>query len=267
MKWRIPRLLTLLFALAAALPAQRVHIYLTDGGELIATEYEVKGGRVRYYSPERRQWEEIPTELVDLERTNQQVERAEVLKEEREAEDARLRAAERKARTELHDVPIDDGVYYRGPEKVELIAQAEVTVRVSKKRNIFAKLAPIPLIAGKRIQTIAGDTSPLRITEAKPIFYLRLETFSRFGIARLDTEDRKGERVAQVIATIPQSEEIFEQQDDVEVFRQQMAPSVYRVWPVEPLQPGEYAIIDYSPGKENLRVWDFAISLPAGTRP
>lgn len=264
MSWRIVFWMCLFLGCAVLLPAQRVRIFLKGGGELIATEYKVDGDRIRYYSVERSQWEEIPTEIVDLERTEQSLARKMEIKAERDAEDARLRTAERKARTELHNVPLEDGVYYRGAEKVELIAQAVVKERVSKRRSIFAKLTPVPMVAGKRIQALEGEQAGMRILEPKPVFYLRLETLSRFGIVRLETNDKKGERVVQVIASIPQSDEIFEQQDDVEVFRQQLAPTVYRVWPVDALQPGEYAVVDYVPGQDKLRVWDFAVTAAGG---
>ena len=68
---------------------------------------------------------------------------------------------------------------------------------------------------------------------------------------------KKKDRVVQVIQTVAQVEEMFEEQEEIELFRQQLAPNVYKIWPVEPIPPGEYAVIEFTPGEANIRVWDF----------
>src|SRR4051812_32541588 len=54
-------LLTAAFALAQA--AKR--LVLKDGTYQSVREYTVKGDRVRYFSSERFEWEDMPTDLID----------------------------------------------------------------------------------------------------------------------------------------------------------------------------------------------------------
>ena len=59
----------LFLTVAAILFAANTRLYLKDGGYQLVREYQVLEDRVRYYSTERADWEEIPLELVDLDKT------------------------------------------------------------------------------------------------------------------------------------------------------------------------------------------------------
>ncbi len=251
---------------AVPLQAQHLALFLTDGARLDVREYEVVGPRVRYFSVDRAQWEEVPRELVDLERTKRhnasEAEAARV----RQEEVRRERSAERIARTELHRVPLADGVYYLQRDRCVPLEQAEYVVGKSKGRTVLNVLAPVPAIPGKQTLAVGGLAAKAVTTGDKPAFYLRLERFSHFGIVRVTPEKRRKRRVVQQIYTVPQADEQFEEQEEVQVFRQQLAPLVYKIWPTEALPGGEYAVIDFTPGKSNLRVWDFS-HRPTGAAP
>jgi hypothetical protein len=255
--------LSLLILLAVGLlPAQRLTLYLKDGGQMLVREYEVKEDRVRYYSAERSQWEEIPLDLVDLDKTAKTAEQIEKRRESMRRESAAERAAEAKAKTELHNVPIDDGIYYYLDDKTTALDQHEVLLDKSAKRGLLKAISPVPMIAGKHTRYIEGATSGIVVREDKPILYVRQESLSRFGLVRLTPD--KNRRIVQVLQIVPVSKEVFEEQEEIELFRQQYAAGVYRIWPVKPLAAGEYAIIDYTPGEDDLRVWDFSVQLPEG---
>lgn len=247
-----------LIAFVAAAQAQTQALFLVDGTRMNVREYEVVDDRVRYFSSERGQWEEVPVKIVDFERTNTHNRARKAEFEVRQEEERRERLAERRARTELHSVPLDDGVYYlRGQDPVP-VEQVFYKIDRSTGRSFLNVIAPVPVIAGKRTVSIAGLSASTVTTDEKPAFYLRLDSFSRFGIARIEPERKKDRRIVQQVYTVPKSDEEFEAQNDVEVFRQQLAPLVYKVWPVEPLEAGEYAVVDFTPGESDLRVWAFS---------
>jgi hypothetical protein len=252
----VQRVAVLFLSMLLPLGAANIRLYLADGGgELFVSEYEVLEDRVRYYSVERSAWEEIPLDLVDLEKTRRIEKQQQEARSERAAEDRVERAAERKARTELHEVPIDDGVYYRDGEEVVTVKQAELKTETSKGRTLLKVFSPLPM-AGKQTVEIEGEQSEFVVTTSRPMFYMRLETTNRLGIIRL--KEKKKARLAQVIEMVPQSKEVFEQQEEVEVFRQQFAPGVYKIWPIDSIPAGEYAVFEYTPGESNIRIWDFS---------
>jgi hypothetical protein len=62
------------------------------------------------------------------------------------------------------------------------------------------------------------------------------------------------------MTVIPVTKEIVEEPIEVQVFRKQMTQDgLYKLWPMKPMEPGEYAVVQFTSGKTNMQVWDFAI--------
>jgi len=118
-------------------------------------------------------------------------------------------------------------------------------------------LSPVPIVAGKASVELDGEQAKTVLSGDRPELFLRLSSPERFGLVRLWVQ--KGSRIAQKWSIVPLTQEIIEEQQDIEVFRQQLDDDLYKLWPVEPLKPGEYAVIQYTEGKGNLQVWDFSL--------
>ncbi len=254
----MPRVL-ILFVLAAAAVFANVRLYLKDGDYQVVREYKVLADRVRYYSVERGDWEEIPLDLVDLKKTESEAKRRDEALKEEAAALAVEEKAEREAAKEVSKVPEEPGVYLVDGNALKSIPAAESKfVGQTKKRSILKALSPVPMVAGKGTLEVDGEHSANVVSSNRPEFYIRLSTEERFGIIKLT--DHKGNRVVEQLTIVPVTKEIVEEQVEVQVFRRQVGDGLYKIWPMKDLEEGEYAVVEYTPatdGNLHVQVWDF----------
>ena len=256
------RAIIALFVLALAAFAANIKLYLKDGGFQLVREYKVEADRVRFYSVDRSQWEEVPLDLVDLKRTESEVaERQTQLTEENKAA-AEEEQAKREIRAEVAKIPQDPGVYYVEDNTVKPIKVAESKMHNHKGRTVLQVLSPIPAVPGKSTLELDGLHSQNVLTNPEQEFYIQLSAEESFGIIKLTPEH--GIRIVEQITIVQVTKEIIEEPIEVQVFRKQMTQDgLYKLWPMKPMEPGEYAVVEYTSGKTNMQVWDFAIK-PAG---
>lgn len=251
-------LVTLIFVTSAL--ASQYRLYLRDGGHHSVREHQISGDRVRYYSTERGDWEEIPTELVDLKRTEKErAARNEVLEKEKQFSNEEA-AAERELRRIIATIPLEPGVYHLNAEnKILPIKIAESAMVTDKKRQILKLLSPVPIVAGKSTVELTGDKSSNAFTDKRPEFYFRLSRSQQFGLIQL-SPSKKGARIVETVQVLPVAKDVrYEERKEVEIFRQQLGEGLYKVWPQSDLAPGEYAWIEFTEGEVNLQIWDFRI--------
>lgn len=253
--------IAILFTMAVAAFGANSRLYLKDGDYQLVREYQVLADRVRYFSTERGDWEEVPLELVDLERTKKDAaERQAAIEAEAKEQDVEDKAI-RAEKKEAAQVPVEPGVYYVVGDKIESLKPVEVAVNSSKGRNVLKVLAPIPIVPGKSTVEIKGDSATYRASGDKPEFYLRLSDDERFGIIKLSK--KKNVRLLENISILPVTNEVIEDLKLVPTFKKQVSERTYKIWPEQPLEPGEYALVQYTEGALNWQVWDFGIGVPA----
>ncbi|HEX5431548.1 MAG TPA: hypothetical protein VFW83_06255 [Bryobacteraceae bacterium] len=251
MRWRF----LILMLLAVSAFGETVRLYLKDGSYQLASKYEVLQDRVKYYSTERDQWEEIPLALIDLDRTKKEAaareKRIEGENKAQDQEDAALRAEQQ----EIARIPVEPGVYYIHGPKLEPLKQAEVKIATDKKRSVLKVLAPIPIVPGKSTVEIDGPVAKFRVSENRPEFYFRLADIDGFAIVKLS--GKKDRRIVENADIMPVTDEIVEDRNTVATFKKELGDQLFKIWPEKALEPGEYALIEYAEGKLNPQVWDF----------
>jgi hypothetical protein len=252
------KLCFVLLALAFLAWAANVKLYLTDGTYHLVREYQVQADRVRYYSVERAEWEEIPLEMVDLKRTESEVaERKDTLAKEEKIviEES---AAEAAVKKEASLIPQDPGAYWVDGKEAKALKQGEVAVHSNKGRTILQKLSPIPAVTGKATLEMTGAHSVTTFTDPQQEFYVQLAGTESFGIAKLTTKGTV--RIVENLTYSPIDKEMVEEDRTmVDYLHRQLGDGLYKIWAKDPLPPGEYAIVLYTDGKVDIQSFDFAI--------
>jgi hypothetical protein len=254
------RILAALMFFAAAAWAANVKLYLKDGTYQIVSQYKVETDRVRYYTVERSDWEEIPLDLVDLKRTETE---AAARKEELDRDSKTLAeedAAERALVKEALRIPQTPGVYWLDGNQAKPIKPAQSVVHTNKRREVLKALSPVPVFTGKATLELDGPHSANVFTNPEQELYLELTERERFGIARVTTKGNV--RIVENLVIQPVTKEVDEQPEIVDTFNQQLddnGSGLYKIWPKDKLAPGEYAVIEYTSGKLLSLIWDFAI--------
>lgn len=179
-------LLLLLLSLPAAAQDTARRLVLKDGSYQLVTKYEVKGDRVRYYSSEREDWEELPNSLVDWDATNRYEKERQANTSAPEAVQLDKELAEEDARAEAKlpqiapglRLPMDSGVFLLDtfqsvPQLVEL-QQTQGDVNQNKKANIL-KGAINPIAGTKVTIELDGAHAKLQAHVDVPALYIKVD--------------------------------------------------------------------------------------------
>jgi len=271
-------------AAAAARLTRGKKLVLKDGNFQLVREYERKGERVRYFSLERGDWEEIPAAMVDWDATTKAQGDSDKASE---ALLGKIHAQEEATKIEtVLDVdaslqvapgvflPPGEGMFAIEGKSVTPIAQVGSQVKTDKKTFLKQVLSPIPIVPGKRNVEIPGAKAKTRINTSGPEFYLREappDPDRNSSVYRSSRPGESGPEVELVRATVKGNKRQLEsirsmfgqqmgtERKSVAIQRWEVAATVYRFTLGEPLPPGEYALAEILPDGMNLFVWDFGV--------
>ncbi len=265
-----------------AAQTQSKRLILKDGSYQIATQWEIKDDRVRFFSVERNEWEEIPNSLVDWDATKKyqedlaagktSKEAAELEKEmQAEREDEELRSPHVAAGLRL---PAEGGVYALDTylAQPELVPLDQSTGQVNRHTGHNVLRNVIPMVGAKQTIEIAGPRSKIQVHASLPAIYINLDAsqetsdstkqgpefpWDRFRIVRAEVKGDK--RIVGTLKTAVTGKS-SQEQEAVPATAEQMREGWIKLTPKAPLAPGEYAVAELL-GKQGMNsyVWDFGV--------
>jgi hypothetical protein len=260
----------------AATSPRGTKLMLTDGTFQLVREYKIEGDRVRYYSLDRSDWEEIPASLVDWPATKKaeaeesRDDAALVKKALHQEEERRIMPLSIDASLEVAPgvfLPPGEGVWVFNNKAVLQLSPAEPIYKTNRKHEVEKILVPIPIISTRHAVLLEGSHAKLRIRTGQPEFYMRTAANSEPDLelvqAEIDGSRRKIARVDQLFKMEQATTNPLLMQ------RWQVAADVYRFTLGQTLQSGEYALVEVIPGRTELDqlsiyVWDFGVDAGPG---
>ena len=272
-------------------------LILKDGSYQLVTKYEVKGDRVRYYSTEREDWEELPNSLVDWPATEKYEKDRSTPPPEAAALDKELEAAD----VPLPEVapglriPEDTGVFlldtFQGEPQLVEINQTAGDINRNTKINILRGTIN-PVAGNKQTVELEGSHAPVQSHVGVPSFYIRLEDTppdpaqarksdsggsaqkaesqplspsDRFRILHVEAKSSK-----RIVAGVKRelTGKISHDEKTVKTTVSEIRGGWVKVTPTQAMPPGEYALVEMAEnGGMNLYIWDFGVNPKAAANP
>jgi hypothetical protein len=283
----------LLFLCICHIPAvaqnQAHRLILKDGSYQSVIKYEIHGDRVRYLSPERGEWEEVPNSLIDWDATNKFEQGRQQSKAAPEAVELdKDLDAERKTEQERSPqvapglrLPDEGGIFlldtYENQPQLAELQQSGGDVEKNTKTNIL-RSAINPLAGSKQTIELPDAHAKVQSHTTVPSIYINIDSNAgnapaaalapeqpelplteRYKIIRVATV-KGGKRVAGEVK-IAVSGKMKTDERFVPSTVAAMTGGWVKLAPTEPLALGEYAIAEML-GKDgiNLYVWDFGVN-------
>lgn len=240
-------------------------LILKDGSFHLVREYQVEGDRVRFYSIDRSQWEQIPADLVDWNATKaadaDQAQRdAAILAKVRNEEAARTaQPLDIDASLEVAPgifMPPGESLFVFDGKAILPLAQAETNSKLAKGRFLEEVLVPVPVVPTRHVISIQGLHAKFRVQSDRPEFYIRTADAHEPELELIRTkvhgQNRQIENVDQLFG------EERATRDTLPLQAWEVAHGVFRFTLGEPLAPGEYAIAEVIQDEGmSVYVWDF----------
>jgi hypothetical protein len=242
-------------------------LVLKDGTFQLVREYQIQGDRLRYYSLDSSQWEEMPADLVDWDATK----KVEAEEARRDAAVAAKARAQETARTipppdidaslEVAPgifLPPGNRIFVFDGKTIVPLAQAETSSKLAKGHFLEQVLVPVPIISTRYSVSMQGARAKLRVLTPQPEFYMRTTDAREPRMELIRTKPHGEDR------WIENLDELFGEnhatRNEIPIESWDVAPGVYRYTLGQALATGEYAFAEVAPDQGmSVYVWDFGV--------
>jgi len=257
-------------------------LIMKDGSYQAVTKWEITGNRVRYYSSERFDWEELPRELVDWDATEK------YNKDRAGQRDETIKAIAKEDEADEREAPLvvpglrlpnTGGVFLldnfnNQPQLVELIQNGGELNKHTGRNILRSAINPLQLSSTQTIE-LKGEHARVQSHLGQPAIYLNIDTTensqpaftqktsdkdqqpNRYGIVRVET--KKEMRIVGKL-NVAMYGKVSQKENWIPLTTSSVGDWV-KLIPSEPLPPGEYAVVELLEKKQiNLFVWDFGVN-------
>lgn len=242
-------------------------LMMKDGTFQLVRSYQVEGSRVRYFSIERSEWEEIPASEVDWAATKkaeaEETKKDAALMSKIQSDEAEAKIAPLDVDASLEVLPgvflpPSDGFFILDGHGIFPLTQSAASTKNSKRHTIERVIVPIPIIPSQTSVELPGQRAKFRITNPTPEFYFRTSDDVEPQVELIQAHVKGDKRHIENI------DSLFGQRSDngktILLQTWQVAKGVYRFTLGQALAPGEYALAEFSPKEGiNLLLWDFGV--------
>src|SRR5438874_4450394 len=243
-------------------------LVIKDGSYQRASKWQLTGDRVRFFSIERNEWEEIPESLVDWNATNQyekdraagrDTPEAVALDKEMEAARAEEEAKSPQVAPGLR-LPPEGGVYaldtYLSQPELLPLDQTGGEVNRHTAHNVLCGVIN-PVSGSKHTIELSAPSAKIQVHTALPTIYINVDSsaettedehskglelpWDRFRIVRAQVKGDK--RIIGAVKT-GLSGKGSQEQEVIAATAEQFAQGWIKLTAKSPLQPGEYAVAE-----------------------
>jgi hypothetical protein len=260
-------------------------LILKDGSYELISQYEIQGGRVRYFSTERDEWEELPYALIDWDATAEYADQH-ALRASAKTKEALEASAERNedARTPTVmsglKLPLPEGVFlldiYQGRPELNRLIQNGTDINKNMGRNILRGVLN-PVAGSRQTIELEGQHAAIQSHVLNPSIYVAVDAgdpskgytaqtaFNHLRIVRC--EEKNGNRIV-AVSNIAIYGKVEQSAQYIDAKVEPVSDYWVKVIPEVTLQIGEYALVEFDErGSMNLLVWDFGVNPQAPDNP
>jgi hypothetical protein len=127
-----------------------------------------------------------------------------------------------------------------------------------KRRAAMVLAVPLPVVKARSLVILEGAKATIRLSDPLPVFYVQSADGLGTKLELMRLKPGKETRVVEDVETSRgKSGKATEERTLVSLERKQVAPNIYSLKPLQPLEAGEYALGELAGEKLNLDVWDF----------